>query len=161
MFLRIERGSSIPVSRQIAEQIRAQCLSGVVKPGDPLPSVRQLAQQLAVNVNTIFRVYERLAADRLIEMRHGDGTYVLPPPAAANQKLNEQCAQYKREFSALVRRGLLLGFESAELRRMVTAAVTAERGRLRDESESESDSTESAHSSDARSSRATASKGTP
>src|SRR5580704_12108450 len=78
MFIRVERGSSIPISRQIGEQIRAQCLAGTLKPGDSLPAVRRLAQQLAVNVNTVLRVYERLAAEKLIEMRHGDGTYVLP-----------------------------------------------------------------------------------
>lgn len=163
MFLRVERGSSIPISRQIAEQIRAQCLSGVVKPGDSLPSVRQLAQQLAVNVNTVFRVYERLAADKLIEMRHGDGTYVLPPPAAANQRLNEQCTQYKREFEALVRRGLLLGLEPAELRRMLSAAVASERGRQREETAAITSSEElvAAHSSESRASRTTTTKGAP
>ena len=160
MFLRIERGSSIPISRQIAEQIRAQCLSGVVKPGDSLPSVRQLAQQLAVNVNTVFRVYERLAADKLIEMRHGDGTYALPPPAAANQRLNEQRLQYAQEFDALVRRGLLLGLEPSELRRMLTATVTTERSRLRDVAASEAnDSVE--QTSEPRASRAISTKGAP
>jgi GntR family transcriptional regulator len=125
MLLRIERGSSVPVSRQIAEQIRAQCLAGTLRPGEGLPSVRQLAQQLAVNVNTVFRVYERLAAERLIEMRHGDGTYVLPPSAQpdATRQLAEQRLQYGRDFDALVRRGLMLGLPPSELRRMVTAAA--------------------------------------
>jgi GntR family transcriptional regulator len=127
MFLRIERGSSIPISRQIAEQIRAQCLSGALKSGDCLPSVRQLAQQLAVNVNTVFRVYERLAGERLIELRHGDGTYVLPQSrrSGAAHLLTDQRDQYAVEFDALVRRGLLLGLRPQELRRMLTAAIAA------------------------------------
>lgn len=127
MFIRVERGSSVPLSRQIAEQIRAQCLSGTVRPGDALPSVRQLARQLAVNVNTVFRVYERLAAERLIEMRHGDGTYVLPQPAAdgPSEQLDAQREQYVREFEALVRRGLLLGLSAADLRRLLTSEVAA------------------------------------
>ena len=134
MFIRIERGSSAPVSRQIAEQIRAQCLSGAVKPGAPLPSVRQLARELAVNVNTVFRVYERLAADRLIEMRQGDGTYVLPQPRAAeaSRQLFAQRDQYAREFEALVRRGMLLGLDPPELRRLLSSAVAAERRRAAD-----------------------------
>ncbi|MGH7941755.1 MAG: GntR family transcriptional regulator, partial [Limisphaerales bacterium] len=53
MYIRIEKGASAPISRQIAEQIRAQCLSGILKGGDCLPSVRQLARELAVNVNTV------------------------------------------------------------------------------------------------------------
>lgn len=127
MFLRIERGSSVPVSRQIAGQIRALCLSEALKPGERLPSVRELARELAVNVNTVVRVYESLAADRLVEMRHGDGTYVLPPAARseAASQLAEQRDQYQREFQVLVRRGLLLGLSTTDLRGMLTAAVTA------------------------------------
>jgi len=127
MFLRIERGSSVPISRQIAGQIRALCLSGGLRPGERLPSVRELARELAVNVNTVVRVYESLAADRLVEMRHGDGTYVLPPErrSGAASQLAEQREQYEREFQALVRRGLLLGLSATELRGMLTAAVSA------------------------------------
>lgn len=125
MFIRVERGSAVPVSRQIAEQIRAQCLSGTLPPGSSLPSVRQLAHQLAVNVNTVFRVYERLAAEQLIEMRHGQGTYVLPPPAKgqASRQLASQREQFERDFHATVRRGLLLGLTAKEMRQMLTAGV--------------------------------------
>jgi GntR family transcriptional regulator len=131
MFIRIERGSAAPVSRQILEQIRAQCLSGGLKAGEALPSVRQLARELAVNVNTVVRVYERLAADRLIEMRHGDGTYVLPRPVAAesSRQLGAQREQFTREFEALVRRGLLLGFDLAELRSLLASTLTTEKRR--------------------------------
>ena len=126
MYIRIERGASAPISRQIAEQIRAQCLSGVLKPGDCLPSVRQLARELAVNVNTVFRVYERLAAEGLIELRHGEGTFVLPPSAAteAAAELKQQRQQHAREFEAVVRRGLLLGLTTQELRRLLTSSAS-------------------------------------
>jgi GntR family transcriptional regulator len=135
MFIRVERGSSVPISRQIGEQIRAQCLSGTLKPGDSLPAVRRLAQQLAVNVNTILRVYERLAAERLIEMRHGDGTYVLPSAtrASGTRLLAEQRDQYACELNALVRRGLLLGLRPHEIHRMVTSAVAAARSGIEDD----------------------------
>jgi GntR family transcriptional regulator len=125
MHLRVERGSSVPLSKQIDEQIRAQCLSGILRPGDCLPSVRQLAKDLAVNVNTVFRVYERLAAEKFIEMRQGDGTYVLPlaRPSRSQQQMAEQRGQYTREFGAVVRNGILLGITPTELRRMLTSAV--------------------------------------
>src|SRR5438128_9810110 len=106
MFLRIEKGSSVPVTRQVAEQIRAQSLAGTLRPGERLPSVRELARELAVNVNTVFRVYERLAADQLIEMRHGDGSFVRDRPAANEtaHQLERQREQYTIEFDALIRR---------------------------------------------------------
>lgn len=125
MFIRIERGAATPISRQIAEQIRAQCLAGQLPPGHCLPSVRQLARQLVVNVNTIVRVYERLAAEGLVEMRHGEGTFVLPPATAADvaAELKQQRDQFAREFEAAVRRGLLLGLTMPDLRRLLTAGA--------------------------------------
>ncbi len=139
MYIRIERGVSTPISRQIVEQIRAQCLAGLLKSGDCLPSVRQLAKQLVVNVNTVVRVYERLAADGLVEMRHGEGTFVLPPSATMDvpAELNQQREQFSREFQAIVRRGLLLGLAAPELRRMLTAAASDARAQISKENRAE------------------------
>ncbi|MDB6128927.1 MAG: ytrA 2 [Verrucomicrobiales bacterium] len=126
MYIRIEKGASAPITRQIAEQIRAQCLSGVLKEGDCLPSVRQLARELAVNVNTVLRVYERLAADGWIVMRHGEGTFVLSPSPDCKTvgELNLEHEQLVREFSSIVRRGLLLGISAPELRGMFSSALS-------------------------------------
>jgi len=125
MYIRIEKGASAPISRQIAEQIRAQCLSGVLKEGDCLPSVRQLARELAVNVNTVLRVYERLAADGWIVMRHGEGTFVLPPSPhpKTDGELKQEHTQLACEFGSIVRRGLLLGISTPELRGMFNSAL--------------------------------------
>jgi GntR family transcriptional regulator len=139
MYIRIERGVSAPISRQIAEQIRAQCLAGGLKAGQCLPSVRQLARELVVNVNTVVRVYERLAAEGLIEMRHGDGTFVLPPPTSTGgaAELKNHREQFSREFQGIVRRGLLAGLTLPELRRMLTEAVTDAREQISKEHSSE------------------------
>jgi GntR family transcriptional regulator len=88
----------MPISRQIAAQIRAQCASKALKPGDRLPSVRALAAELAVNQNTILHVYERLTAEGLLERRHGDGTFIADrvPSGQMNaqrQVLHQQIAQ--------------------------------------------------------------------
>lgn len=76
MYIRLESSSGVPIVRQICDQLRSQAASGAIEPGDRLPSVRQLARELAVNQNTILRVYERLTSEGLLERRHGDGTYV-------------------------------------------------------------------------------------
>src|SRR5690349_17232608 len=83
MFIRLETTSGVPITRQIADQIRAQIDTGSLARGDKLPSVRGLAVDLAVNQNTVLRVYERLTAEGLLEMRHGDGTYVAADGSAA------------------------------------------------------------------------------
>ena len=64
MFIRVEPSSGVPVTGQIADQVRTHCASGTLRPGDRLPSVRELARQLAVNPNTVLRVYERLDSMR-------------------------------------------------------------------------------------------------
>lgn len=142
MFIRIERGASTPISRQIAEQIRSQCVAGVLKPGQCLPSVRQLERELAVNVNTVVRVYERLSAEGLVEMRHGEGTFVSPPSTAtkAAVELKQHREQYTREFEAVVRRGLLLGLTTAELRQMLTSMASAAKTQIFRESSEENPS---------------------
>lgn len=135
MHIRIERGSSTPISRQIMEQIRAHCLSGTLQPGDSLPSVRKLASRLGVNVNTVVRVYERLATESLVEMRHGEGTFVLPQAAISENRLQlaEQREQLEREFSAVVHRGLLLGLTASELRKLLTASIADAKRELKTE----------------------------
>jgi GntR family transcriptional regulator len=127
MFVHIERGSSVPISRQIAEQLRSQCLSGLLPIGEKLPSVRELAQQLAVNVNTVFRIYERLAAEGLIELRHGDGTYVCPPKNPVDTQLAAQREKFQKEFDALIQQGLMLGYSATDFRSRLSSALAAAR----------------------------------
>jgi GntR family transcriptional regulator len=125
MLIRIQRGSAVPISRQLSEQIRAQCLSGALRAGTQLPSVRQLSAQLAVNVNTVFRVYERLAADGVLELRQGEGTFVAArkPAALADQQRDAQREQFAREFASLAQRGLMWGYSVQELKQLVATAA--------------------------------------
>ena len=90
MQIRVETSSGMPITRQIAAQIRAQCASGALQPGERLPSVRALAVELAVNQNTILRVYERLTAEGLLERRHGDGTFVADRVPTGQMKAQRQ-----------------------------------------------------------------------
>ncbi|MBL8850185.1 MAG: GntR family transcriptional regulator [Planctomycetaceae bacterium] len=125
MLIRIQRGSAVPISRQISEQIRAQCTTGTLRPGTALPSVRQLAAQLAVNVNTVFRVYERLSGDGVLEMRQGEGTFVAPPKASSqsDRQRDAEREQFATEFVSLAQRGLMWGFSAQELKQLVAAAA--------------------------------------
>jgi GntR family transcriptional regulator len=114
MFVRIERDSSVPISRQLADQIRAQCLSGALTAGARIPSVRQLARDLAVNQNTVLRVYERLTAEKLLEVRHGDGTFV--SDTVPTWRLKRQRERLAEEWQRLVHEGRMLGLTDDELR---------------------------------------------
>ena len=76
MFIRIEPSSSVPIYRQIIDQIKYSVAAGVLKEGDKVPSVRELAAELAVNQNTILKVYNELCREQVLKIVRGDGTYV-------------------------------------------------------------------------------------
>lgn len=121
MFIRIETSSGVPITRQIADQIRSQSASGALVAGDRLPSVRQLARQLAVNQNTILHVYERLTAEGLLERRQGDGTFV-----ADNLPRGRAKAQHdllNSEIDRLVHRAVDLAVTPEQLRQLLEESI--------------------------------------
>lgn len=83
IFIRIEPSSPIPIYRQIIDQIRYQIATGALKEGDQVPSVRQLADKLAVNQNTILKVYNQLCTEKVLRVERGSGTFV----AASRQSI--------------------------------------------------------------------------
>jgi len=121
MFLRIEKGSSVPISRQIAEQIGTMCASGTLSVGDRLPSVRELARELAVNQNTILRVYERLCGEGLLEMRHGQGTFVTG--RTSKTRMAAHRARLVEELRQIARQATGLGLSSDELHELLAEAA--------------------------------------
>ncbi len=121
MILRIEKGSAVPISRQIGGQIATLCASGKLQPGERLPSVRELARELAVNQNTILRVYERLVHDGLLEMRHGQGTFVTDGARANSLVFHRQ--RLLEELRQLTRQGVALGLSSEQLHELLAEAL--------------------------------------
>jgi GntR family transcriptional regulator len=121
MFIRIEKGSAVPISRQIVHQIGMLCASGQLDAGERLPSVRELARELAVNQNTILRVYERLTSAGLLEMRHGQGTFVTP--GAKDELIAAHRERLVDELRQIGRQSLALGLSSDELHDLLTIAL--------------------------------------
>lgn len=76
MWLHIDPASGPPIYRQIADQVRQAVASGVLRAGDRLPSVRDLAVELAVNPNTVAKAYQELERDGVIETPRGRGSFV-------------------------------------------------------------------------------------
>ena len=120
MLLRIEKGSAAPISRQIADQIATLCAAGKLRAGDQLPSVRELARELAVNQNTVLRVYERLCGAGLLEMRHGQGTFV---SAEATGSIELHRARLIEELRQIGRQAIGLGLSSDDLHQLLAEAI--------------------------------------
>ncbi len=77
--LQVDFRRRTPITEQIRNQIRGLIARGVLRPGDQLPTVRQLAADLRINFNTVARAYRLLEEDGLISVQHGRGTFVLAP----------------------------------------------------------------------------------
>jgi len=89
MQLHISTGDGVPIYLQIAQQVKHLVASGRLAPGDELPPIRVLAQQLLVNPNTVARAYLELERDGVVVKRHGSGTYISEggSPLARKEKL--------------------------------------------------------------------------
>jgi GntR family transcriptional regulator len=72
----IDLKSGVPFYRQIIEQIKFAIGRGDLKPGDRLPTVRQLAVDLSINPNTVIRAYRELEIEGVLDTQQGSGTFV-------------------------------------------------------------------------------------
>jgi len=87
--------SGVPVYRQIIDQVRSGVASGSLTAGDQLPTVRQLAVDLAINPNTVLRAYRELELGGLLETHQGTGTFV------ANKKVEKNSAERDRRLTQM------------------------------------------------------------
>jgi GntR family transcriptional regulator len=111
----LDFNSGIPIYVQIVDQVRALLLSGELKPGDQLPTVRQLASELRVNFNTIARAYRLLDEARLISTQRGRGTYLLDSDLM-NDKENYRQDSIEAQVKTLIQSLVAQGYSVDEIR---------------------------------------------
>jgi GntR family transcriptional regulator len=117
----INPSSTQPLYLQVMQQIRHAIDTGVLQPGDPLPGVRTLAQQLVVSPNTIVKAYTELEHEDWLESRHGSGAYVKAKKATKARTDRVRHAQLR--VRAVVNRLREEGFSDDEIQRLVEAAL--------------------------------------
>lgn len=110
---RLDVQSGVPVYRQIIDQVTGGMASGVLKAGDQLPTVRQLAVDLAINPNTVVRAYGELEIRGVLETQQGTGTFI------SRQKIKRDEVERQRRLNQLVSefiaRAGAMGFTVQEL----------------------------------------------
>ena len=106
MDVTVDFRSGIPIYIQIMEQIRDRVASGLLQPGDQLPTVRQMATDLRVNFNTVARAYRLLDEAGIISTQHGRGTYILgeTPPEAVERLRCQALQELTRRYFLEARR---------------------------------------------------------
>ncbi len=116
----IDPSSTVPVYRQVVDNLRSLLVEGALKPGDPLPTVRELGLELGVHFNTVAEAYRLLAAEGWLELKRRRGAVVLRRTAPAQQpETAEQFSRGLRQLIAQVRaEGLSLRAILHELERV-------------------------------------------
>jgi len=121
---RLDDHSGVPVYRQIIDQVLGGVSTGTLRPGDQLPTVRQVAVDLAINPNTVQRAYRELEIRGLLETQQGTGTFI------SQQKIKRDEAERRRQLSQLaadfIARAGAAGFNIEELLEAIHESVDSE-----------------------------------
>jgi GntR family transcriptional regulator len=106
--------SGVPIYRQIQDQIRYGIASGLLGPGEQLPTVRSLAVELSVNPNTVIKAYSELEREGILTTEQGSGTFVAAqqPAPVPNENRQSKLETLCSEFLAQAAR---FGFSSQDL----------------------------------------------
>ena len=96
-LLKIDPAAATPIWRQIEDEVRRQVASGRLRPGEAIPSVRELCRSLRVNPATVSKAYQQLTEAGLLEVRRGEGTFVA---ALTEEKLSAERKRLLEEAAA-------------------------------------------------------------
>jgi GntR family transcriptional regulator len=89
MVFNLNGSSGVPLYLQLIEQVKHAIESGVVRGGEQLPSVRQIAEELLINPNTVARAYRELEHEGILELKHGSGAYIRESVVARSQLMQK------------------------------------------------------------------------
>ena len=123
MLLHLNPSSGVPLYVQLVEQIKHAIETGAIRVGDQLPSVRQMAEELLINPNTVARAYRELEHEGVIELKHGSGAFIresIVPRAKLMQKAH---AVVKSAFDQLESFDL----DEDEIRRLLESEMASRR----------------------------------
>jgi GntR family transcriptional regulator len=122
VFIRIDPQSPEPIFEQIIFQVKGSTARGELKPGDKLPSVRELAKELAVNPNTVIRAFEALERDHVVVRRQGAGCFVTDRKSFLSS--DERRRQLDNLVKRLVTEAYHLGCNPEDIRQAVDGSLT-------------------------------------
>jgi GntR family transcriptional regulator len=121
MVFTVSQSTGQPIYAQIVQQVRHAVEIGVLKPGDSLPAIRALAEQLVVSPNTVVKAYSELEHGGVITLKPGSGAYVSPLPRGRSRADRLRTAQEK--VRVLVQSLQDEGFSDEEIQRCFEAEL--------------------------------------
>ena len=123
MLLRPNPSSGVPIYLQLMEQVKHSIETGALRPGEQLPGIRPLAEELVINPNTVAKAYRELEHEGVIELRHGAGAFVSANARA--KKLTDTLRAGQTLVAATVERLRARGVTDEEIRRLFEAELAA------------------------------------
>ena len=125
-MFRLTPAAGVPVYLQLKEQVKHAIAIGALRPGDQLPTVRKLAEQLVINPNTVVRTYRELQHEGIVELKQGSGAFIRDSPAAATRVTRKA----QQIVASAVDRLTTEGLGEHEIRRLFESELAARAGVL-------------------------------
>jgi GntR family transcriptional regulator len=120
-FFRLNTSSGVPLYVQLMEQVKHAVETGALRPGDQLPTIRALAQELVMNSNTVVRAYRELEHEGIVELRHGLGVFISSSVSARGKVMR----QAQNIVESAIERLRSLGVTEQEMRRLFESELSA------------------------------------
>lgn len=121
MLFRPNPSSGVPIYLQLMEQVKHAIETGALRPGEQLPGMRPLAEQLVINPNTVAKAYRELEHEGVIELRHGAGAFV--SGNVRTKKATDTLRAGQAIVAAAVARLRERGLTDEEIRRLIEAEL--------------------------------------
>ena len=115
-MIKIDTTSFIPFYEQVKQQIKGRISLGTLRPGEPLPSIRELATLLLINPNTVARAYRELERERFIYTRKGKGCFVTDDSSALIRK--ERTELLNQVFDKAIEEAKKLNLNASEIKKI-------------------------------------------
>jgi GntR family transcriptional regulator len=115
LIFRLSQSSGIPLYLQLMEQVKHAIETGALRPGEQLPAIRKLAEDLVMNPNTVVRAYRELEHEGVVELRHGSGAFISDSEAGRVKIIRRGQAL----MQAAIDKVTSLGLSEPEIRRLV------------------------------------------
>src|SRR5688572_19248738 len=121
MIFRPNPSLGVPIYLQLMEQVKHAVETGALRPGEQLPGIRPLAEELVMNVNTVAKAYRELEHEGVIELRHGAGAFVSARPRGS--KLADKVRSAQPLVASTVAKLRAKGLSDEEIRRLFEAEL--------------------------------------
>ena len=121
--IHVTTGAGTPIYRQIVDQVRLAAATGTLSPGEALPSVRNLAEQLLINFNTVSKAYAELVRDGVLESLQGKGFFVAEKRQIYSKA--ERLRRLRQAVDAFIHEAVVLDFTTDEIRAAVDEKLAA------------------------------------